>query len=100
MLARAYTQPWMLAGVYICNYRLGLSQTGASSLGMPNWILRTRLGHLTATTQIASEGEGSRAECVRGSSAAKNDLGQPTCTCVVGGSARFGRPRVEPPPPQ
>ena len=53
---------------------------------MTNWILRTRLGHLTATTQIASEGEGSRAECVRGSSAAKNDLGQPTCTCVVGES--------------
>jgi len=90
----------MLAGVYSCNYRLGLSQTGASSLSMTNWILRTRLGHLTATAQIASEGEGSRAECVRGSSAAKNDLGQPARTCVAGGSGRFGWQRAEPPPPQ
>ena len=63
-------------------------------------ILRTRLGHLTTTGQIASEGEGGRAKCVRGLSAAKNDLGQPARMCVVGGSACFGRQRAELPPPQ
>ena len=102
---------WVVGGVMHASWRAssprdcsgGILQpfsSNYSSLSMTNWILRTRLGHLTATAQIASEGEGSRAECVRGSSAAKNDLGQPTCTCVVGGSACFGRPRVEPPPPQ
>ena len=82
------------------NRRIQPQHEELDSLSMTNWILRTHLGRLTATAQIASEGEGSRAECVRGSSAAKNDLGQPTCMCVVGGSACFGRPRVEPPPPQ
>ena len=72
-----------------CNYRL------AKALCPENC-----LSHLTATAQIASEGEGGRAECVRGSSAAKNDLGQPARTCAACGSARFGWQRAELPPRQ